>query len=485
MESKTSTLEKIESPLHFTSIILFTAAVFLGYVTPEWLWIGYGLFFLMTSIKMVWRMLVIMLFAGLLVFVFPFLAPVVFVIMVILFIARIKYVFDHWKPIVAGLFIYGTAIPLYYRSRAYGFQLINESWIEPIIVAFVCGLLLHFVLAGMYRSGYTPQSALGIMGNVPLIIISFILPFLKIHIPVGDHVMVTETHAFDGHAGGLHHGTVEPGVIHSAHSVHHGHHAAGESGMTHVQAHFRTAPDGDPTNNLSYDGPNAKAPDLDQLVAVKDYMRTAPGSDNFVDLDTGATREIPLSAANVLPSREERKAERGMPPWIFGIISAVVVLLLVIFIPWRDLFPKAFPVQQEQDQYATVSSSYRDVDSAISDFMLDFGNRNIEAISNRQFGFVAPYLDMNGEAYEETRSYLNYLGEKGITEELVGLQTNKVEKLGDDAYLVTTYEAYHIFYSDGSAKFKSFNSEYKITFQDQRFYINKLIKTEELESRDL
>lgn len=466
---RTSTLEKIESPLHFTSIILFSAAVFLAYIRPEWLWVGYGLFFLVTSIKMMWRMLVIMLVAGLLVFAFPFLAPVVFVIMVILFIARIKYVFDHWRPITAGLFIYGTAIPLYFRSQTYGFQIMNESWTEPVLVAVLCGLLLHFVLAGMYRSGYTPQSALGIMGNVPLIIISFILPFLKIHIPVGDHVMVTESHVFDGHTSG----------------IHHGHHAAGESGMTHVQAHFRTAPDGDPTNNLSYDGPNAKAPDMDHLVALKDYMRTVPGNDSYAYLETSSTREIPLAAANVLPSREERQAERGMPPWGFGIISAVVVLLIIIFIPWRDLFPKAFPVHQEQKQYRAVSSSYDDVDTAISEFMLDFGNRNIEAISSRQFELLAPYLDMNGEAYEETRSYLDYLAKRGITEELVELQSNKIEKLGDNAYLVTTYEAYHIYYSDGSAKFKSFNSEYKITAQGQRFYINKLIKTEQLESRDL
>lgn len=48
------------------------------------------------------------------------------------------------------------------------------------------------MLIDCYKNGYESYVALGIMGSAPLIIISFLLPFLKIHI--GDPI-VGETYA--------------------------------------------------------------------------------------------------------------------------------------------------------------------------------------------------------------------------------------------------------------------------------------------------
>ena len=71
--------------------------------------IFFVLFFLATA----WEMLATMIFfsiiiAGILA-VLPFLAPVAFVLMVILFIARIDFVIKNWRAVVGGFAVYGLA----------------------------------------------------------------------------------------------------------------------------------------------------------------------------------------------------------------------------------------------------------------------------------------------------------------------------------------------------------------------------------------
>ena len=86
------------------------------------------------------------------------------------------------------------------------------------------------------------------MGSAPLIIISFILPFLKIHI--GGDIFVGETTVTEGNTSFTNDTTV-------------------------VREHIRTAPDGDVRNNLSYTGPD-KTPPNNQIVEVKSHIRTLP-----------------------------------------------------------------------------------------------------------------------------------------------------------------------------------------------------------------
>ncbi|ORU00227.1 hypothetical protein D081_1321 [Anaerovibrio sp. JC8] len=70
-------------------------------------------FFLATA----WRMLAMMLFFSLIAFglvtLLPFLAPIAFIIMLVLFLARIGFVLKNWRAVVSGLLVYGLAYCLY------------------------------------------------------------------------------------------------------------------------------------------------------------------------------------------------------------------------------------------------------------------------------------------------------------------------------------------------------------------------------------
>ncbi|WP_413305786.1 hypothetical protein AA0X95_04405 [Bacillus sp. 1P10SD] len=262
-----------ESGHHKTAIILFPIILFLGYFHPAFLGIGLIIFFLVTSFKLLKTMIIYMLILGALSALIPPLAPIILIIMIILFIMRIGFVIKNWKPFVAGIFIYGAAGSLLAKVSADPFTWLSTHFsssifMEAIIVAALGFFVLRSVLIWLYREGYTSSTALGIMGSAPLIIISFILPFLKMHI--GGDFFAHDAAFTDGHVltNGDH---IAPNGVQSADTA-----VANGSHLQHVQAHVRTAPDGDPTNNLSYHGPDAKPPTMQNLVQVHDYVRTAP-----------------------------------------------------------------------------------------------------------------------------------------------------------------------------------------------------------------
>ncbi|WP_409305030.1 hypothetical protein [Peribacillus sp. SCS-155] len=249
--------------------------------------IGMVAFFLVTSFRLLKTMLLYMLILGSISALIPPLAPIILIIMIVLFIMRIGFVIKNWRPFVAGIVIYGGASLVIGKISAnpYRWLSINftfSAFLEAVIVALIAFFALRATLVWLYQQNYNSSTALGIMGSAPLIIISFILPFLKMHI--GGDFFAPDAAVTDGHvmAGGNHVGTSghsnvmaasdtilpssETGTVNGTH-------------LQHVQAHVRTAPDGDPTNNLSYHGPDAKPPNMANLVQVDGYVRTAPDGD--------------------------------------------------------------------------------------------------------------------------------------------------------------------------------------------------------------
>ncbi|WP_226682858.1 hypothetical protein [Sutcliffiella horikoshii] len=260
---------------HRVAVYLFPLVIFLGYLHPFIFGIGMVVFFLVTSFKLLKSMLFWMIILGVISVVLPFLAPIIFIVMIVLFFMRIGYVIENWRPFVSGIFLYGIAGSLIGRSiylnsyQFLSFGTVMEGAIVSVI-AFVC---LQRLLSWLYQYNYSSYGALGIMGSVPVIIIAFILPFLKLHVG-GDFFMekaVVETKPVTGEAyAETKVGAGDPvGTRTTA--------ASGES-LVLVKEHVRTAPDGDPTNNLSYDGPDKKAPSQ-ELVVVKEHVRTAPDGD--------------------------------------------------------------------------------------------------------------------------------------------------------------------------------------------------------------
>lgn len=211
-----------------------------------------------------------MLILGVIATILPFLAPIIFIIMLVLFFMRIQFVLKNWRPFLAGLIVYGIAAILLVRmsvdpTSGLIYDPSPSKLIESIIVSALGFIGIRATLIWLYGHNYSSYAALGIMGSVPLIIISFILPFLKMH--VGGDVYVAEPGVVDGHA------VTGETVVHSSDA-----HVTKGASIQHVQPHVRTVPDGDISNNLSYHGPDAK-PVNPETVAVKGYVRTAPDGD--------------------------------------------------------------------------------------------------------------------------------------------------------------------------------------------------------------
>jgi hypothetical protein len=266
--------KQMDSSHHKLAIYLFPMVVFLGYLHPILFGIGLILFFLVTSFKMLKSMLFWMIVLGVISFVLPFLAPVIFIIMIILFFMRIGYVVNNWRPFVSGLLLYGISGGLIGRSSYlyYSYDISSTgSIIEGAIVSILCFIGLRLLLRWLYQYNYTSYAALGIMGSVPVIVIAFVLPFLKLH--VGGDFFATETNTNIETKPVNGEGYTET-KIRTGEPVGTSTTVPAEQPLVHVKDYVRTAPDGDPTNNLSYTGAD-KSPVNDELVSVKEHVRTA------------------------------------------------------------------------------------------------------------------------------------------------------------------------------------------------------------------
>ncbi|KXY32628.1 hypothetical protein AT269_16980 [Bacillus cereus] len=289
-----------ETNHHKIAITLFPIILFLGYIHPGLFGFGLFLFFIITSFKLLKKMLFFMLILGIIAAILPFLAPIIFIVMLVLFFMRIQFVLKNWRPFLAGLLVYGIAAILLARmsfdptSASLAYDSSPSKVMESIIVSALGFIGIRATLIWLYGHSYSSYAALGIMGSVPLIIISFILPFLKMH--VGGDVYVAEPGVVDGHA------VTGETVLHSSEA----HIAKG----TNVQPYVRTAPDGDVTNNLSYHGPDAK-PVNTEMVAVKGYVRTAPDGDVTNNLSYHGPDAKPVNTEMVAVKGHVRTAPDG------------------------------------------------------------------------------------------------------------------------------------------------------------------------------
>lgn len=254
---------------HRLALVFLPLIIIIGYLIPVVFWIGLGIFFLVTSFRLLKSMLFWMLILGVLSLVFPPLAPIIFVVMIIFFIMRIGFVIKNWRPFTYGIVFYGLMSLLVldtYQYYDWGYSFLAEILYEPIsafdtyytmeIVQFISGVIIAvlstFILRAMlincYNNGYESYVALGVMGSAPLIIISFLLPFLKIHI--GDPV-VSDTYMPDSK-------TPAP------------------STSTYVDPYIRTAPDGILQNNYSYTGADKIVPNP-ETTNVSGHLRGGGG----------------------------------------------------------------------------------------------------------------------------------------------------------------------------------------------------------------
>lgn len=221
--------------------------------------------------------LLVMLFFSIIVFlitiVFPFFAPIAFIIILGLFLARIQFIIKNWKAIVVGFYIYSIAIVVTAFPEVFYFipntittplnafftvANANQAMILgslSIIINFiyigyyiVFAIIFQLLLNRLYKNQYTASTALNIASSIPLLIIALILPFLKI---IGvDAVIDTTTDTVNatdpvqnGHINNADYHQVRGYIRHDA-----------DGSTEYVRPHLRTNPDGIIENNFSYKG---------------------------------------------------------------------------------------------------------------------------------------------------------------------------------------------------------------------------------------
>lgn len=80
---------------------------------------------------------------------------------------------------------------------------------QTFIMVVFAAMFLYIVLSWLYNHRYSSKTALGIMGSVPIVVLTFILLFLKLHIPTPEMFIVLSPIP-GGHVGGSESVTYQP-----------------------------------------------------------------------------------------------------------------------------------------------------------------------------------------------------------------------------------------------------------------------------------
>lgn len=293
--------------MHAGFLVLYFIALVLSGTSPLFAAGAALAFFLVTSFQVLKMIVVLAMIIGGLCVLFPFLAPVAFILAVVFFVMRIRFIIRNIYAILAGAYVYGLL-------AAFGASHIGLLGYAAYALAAAAVLVLHVILKWLYRMGYTTKQAFGIMGLMPLLVVAFVLPFLKIPVVHGDVVVSPDVYpdaapspdvvhsgvvvrpaVYPGTAAApdvVHDGIIVrppiyPDTVHSGITVHpgvypsagvsydavHGAHVNHSSYInpyadeptvtvrpyikedgTVVEGHVRTAPDEVESNNLSYRG---------------------------------------------------------------------------------------------------------------------------------------------------------------------------------------------------------------------------------------
>lgn len=282
---------QVRSPLHWAAVMGLFLVLFAGFMGLVYGW-GYyalfALFFLVTAWPFLKMMICITVLLSLLAALFPVLAPFMLLLMAVFFLLRIRFVVRHWQPLLMGALVYGIGLSLQeWGWIVYiGSDPFERPLVGSLIGAGILAALFHLGLLWLYGKGYTAKAALGLMGSVPLFVVAFLLPFLKI---AGAEGFFGEPAVFhDGAPGDAVYGHGDSAMPHPAPRglpdtvapVHYvePHVRMTADGPVQVQGHFQTNPDGILINNLGEQGFSIKdghyaAPELHGLTVPADPVR--------------------------------------------------------------------------------------------------------------------------------------------------------------------------------------------------------------------
>ena len=248
-------------PAHWRLLTIAFTYVFLNAAFPSDTLKGLSaIFTIVLFIAYTWRriftIIITALIVAALVAVMPFLAPIAFVLMVIIFIMRLNYIVENWRAVLAGFYMYGIAICFLIVPPH---QTNAIDMIVAAVMALIVTLIFHFILKSLYNHGYSLDRALAIMGVAPLLIMLLFLPFIKAFdgfdasidsadtTDVGHDVIDTTTHNAYSHNTST---DTAPGT----HYTHDYYRTEPDGTVQHVRGYEATNPDGIVENNFSYNG---------------------------------------------------------------------------------------------------------------------------------------------------------------------------------------------------------------------------------------
>lgn len=171
------TPKAVQQTLFWVAVGSYSLLLLIGLVQPVIGIVGLLLLGVAALFKVIIRnfqVIGILLLLGIAAMAIPFLLIIYIPVLLYFFIKRLGYLFQHFGLVMAGLFIYFVPIGMMANG------IVESTPAVGVIIPFV---LFPIILKSFVDNrGYTVQKALEIMSEAPILIISIILPFLKLNI---------------------------------------------------------------------------------------------------------------------------------------------------------------------------------------------------------------------------------------------------------------------------------------------------------------
>lgn len=184
------------SSIFLSAVIFYTIIMALGgFLEPVYGLAGLCLIAVISILKILFKnflLIVGMIVFGLVCTAVPFLLVIYIPILIFFFFARLGYFVEHWRLVLTGLIVY--FLPVF---------ILLQAMKSPSILIFLIAPTILFPLAIHYfykNYDYTVGKILELFSEAPILIVSILLPFLKLGLSVGDVPVAMNSHAIpDGY----------------------------------------------------------------------------------------------------------------------------------------------------------------------------------------------------------------------------------------------------------------------------------------------
>ena len=177
IDASETALKATQQSIFWVAVAIYSLLLLVGSVQPIIGIIGLLLLGVAALFKIIIRnfqVIAILFLLGIAAMAIPFLLIIYIPVLVYFFIKRLGYLFQHFGLVVAGLFIYFFPIGI----------MVNGMVETTLAVGLLIPIVLFPLILKSFvdNRGYTVQKALEIMSEAPILIISIVLPFLKLNI---------------------------------------------------------------------------------------------------------------------------------------------------------------------------------------------------------------------------------------------------------------------------------------------------------------